>query len=237
MLHFPLGQRVRSLRLQRGLSQKELCAAAGVSPRFLVQVESGEANPSIARLAALVGPLGVTLSGLLEGLGPNTLRKVALVGLRGAGKSSVGEALSRRLGCPFVVLDREVERVAGMALAEVFEYHGASRYRELASTALAEALDRPGEAVLEVGGSLVTDEDLYGVLRQRCRVVWLQASPEEHLRRVQEQGDLRPMRGRADALGELRGILAVREPLYRLAEVALDTERLGVAGSVEALLA
>jgi XRE family transcriptional regulator, aerobic/anaerobic benzoate catabolism transcriptional regulator len=237
MFHWSLGQRLRSLRLERGLSQKQVCAAAGVSPRFLVQVENGEANPSVARLAALAGPLGVTLSDLFAGLGPNTRRKVALVGLRGAGKSTVGERLARRQNCPFVVLDREVERVAGMSLAEVFEFHGADRYRELAKDVLDEVLARPGDAVVEVGGSLVTDEALYGALRQRCRVVWLQASPSEHLRRVREQGDLRPMRGRADALGELEDILAIREPLYGLAEVRLDTERLGITGAVEALLA
>ncbi len=219
-----IGHRIRALRQERGLSQKALCGAAGVSPRFLVQVESGEANPSIARLADLAGPLGVTLSALLEGLGPNVERKTGLVGLRGAGKSTIGALLAESTGCGFVVLDREVERLAGMSLAEVFEFHGVERYRALAREALAEVLARPGDAVIEVGGSLVTDEELYARLRAGCRVVWLRASPEEHLRRVREQGDLRPMRGRSDALGELREILAAREPLYGLAEVQIDTD-------------
>ena len=92
-------------------------------------------------------------------------------------------------------------------------------------------------STLDLGGSLVTEEALFARLRESCRVVWLRASPKEHLRRVREQGDLRPMRGRADALGELRDILAAREPLYGLAEATLDTEVLGVEGTVEALLA
>jgi len=219
-----IGHRIRARRQERGLSQKALCSAAGVSPRFLVQVESGEANPSIARLAALAEPLGVTLSALLEGLGPNVERKTALVGLRGAGKSTIGAVLADRTGCELVVLDREVERLAGMSLAEVFEFHGVERYRALAREALAEILARPGDAVIEVGGSLVTDEELYARLRAGCRVVWLRASPEEHLRRVREQGDLRPMRGRSNALGELREILTAREPLYGLAELQIDTD-------------
>ena len=237
MLHWSLGQRIRSLRLERGFSQKDLCATAGVSPRFLVQVENGDANPSLARLAALADSLGVSLSQLFQGLGPNVQRKVALVGLRGAGKSTVGARLAERMDCRFIVLDREVERLAGMTVAEVFEFHGAERYRALASEALLSVLSSPGLTVLEVGGSLVTEEALFARLRESCRVVWLRASPKEHLRRVREQGDLRPMRGRSDALGELRDILAAREPLYGLAEAALDTEVLGVEGTVQALLA
>lgn len=260
-----LGARVRAARLDRGLSQRELCARAGVSARFLVQVEAGEGNPSIDRLADIAQALEVSLVALFAGLGPSqdavdavaaavralpmeaqrheALRlgaarreKLALVGLRGAGKSTAGRRVAERWGCPFVELDRAIEDAAGMVLADVFEVHGAEGYRLLAREALERALQAPGRAVLELGGSLVADEELYGLLRRHARVVWLRASPEEHLRRVQAQGDLRPMQGRADALGELRAILDARTPLYRLADHQIDTGQ-GLPAVVETLLA
>lgn len=260
-----LGARVRVARQGLGLSQRELCARAGVSARSLVQVEAGEGNPSIDRLADIAQALGLSLVALFAGLGPiddavdavaaavralpaeaqrhEALRlgatrrdKLALVGLRGAGKSAVGQAVAARWSCPFVELDRAIEDAAGMVLADVFEVHGAEGYRLLAREALERALQAPGRAVLELGGSLVTDEELYGLLRRHARVVWLRASPEAHLQRVQAQGDLRPMQGRSDALGELRAILDARTPLYRLADQAVDTGA-GLAATVAAVLA
>lgn len=258
-----LGQRVRAHRTKRGWSQKQLCERAGVSPRFLVQVERGEANPSITRLSEIAQALDVSVTALVTGLGPQDatdeiashaaeldlrarrrlllrLRgqvrdKTALVGLRGAGKSTIGQALAARIGAPFVQLDRRVEELAGMSLAEVFEFHGAERYRELARGALDEALAKPGPAVLEIGGSLVQDAELYTALRAACRVVWLRASPEAHLERVRAQGDLRPLAGWADPLAQLTSILETRAPLYALAEVHLETEDLGVDGVLDEL--
>ncbi|MCB9741174.1 MAG: helix-turn-helix domain-containing protein [Alphaproteobacteria bacterium] len=260
-----VGQRIRDARQAKGWSQRELCRRSGVSPRFLVQVEAGEGNPSLARLGELAAALELSLAHLVAGLGPQSdwvdrvasevrelpeaeqrralLRvaaagrpKIALVGLRGAGKSTVGRALAERLGCNFVELDREVEALAGMRLAEVFEYHGAEHYRELAREALERALAEPGRVVLELGGSVVTDPSLYALLQARARVIWLKASPEEHLRRVREQGDLRPMEGRPDALRELREILAHRTPLYAQAHQVVDTVAAGIPGSVDAVI-
>lgn len=259
-----LGQRVRAARLDRGLSQKELAERAGLSPRFLVQIEAGEGNLSVARLADLCGALGCSFAGLLGGLGPGpdvpdraagllrgldapaqeralhrlapAPRKLALIGLRGAGKSSVGARIAAALGCPFIELDREVEALAGMRLSDIFEYHGAERYRALARAALEASLGRPGAAVLELGGSAVTDPLLFARLREEAVVIWLRASPEEHLRRVRVQGDLRPMEGHPDPLVALRRILAVREPTYAQADAALDTEALGLEGAVHQAL-
>lgn len=262
-----LGQRVRQARLDRGLSQRALAAQAGLSARFLVQIEAGEGNLSVARLAELCGALGCSFAHLLGGLGPvrdgedaalealgrldpvaraqqlgrlalgPRPLKLALVGLRGAGKTAVGTQVAARLGCPFVELDRAVEERAGMRLADIFEYHGAERYRALAQEALEATLAQPGAAVLELGGSLVTHPQLFERLREAARVVWLRASPEEHLRRVRGQGDLRPMAGHPDPLVALRRILAAREPLYAQADATLDTEELGLEGAVSATLA
>ncbi len=254
-----VGARVRASRLSAGWSQKDLAARAGVSVRYLVQVEQGTANLTMERLADLSGALSLSLAALVAGLGAvsdpidqvaeavrqrpeaeqralaldvsrGRRRKVALVGLRGAGKSTIGARLARRLRCRFVELDREVERRLGMSLAEVFEFHGVEGYRVASRAALEAVLAEPGDAVLETGGSLAADERTYGMLLEHAHVVWLQASPQEHLRRVREQGDLRPMRGRADPLGELRGILAARQPAYGRAHQQLDTEALGEAG-------
>lgn len=241
----PLGNRVRALRQARGFSQAELARRAGLSARFLVDLEGG-GNVSVARLAEVATALGVSIATLVGGLGPvaddadrlagldperrrrallaTGNAKLALVGLRGAGKSTVGGFVAARQGVPFVEVDAEVEALAGMRLGEIFEYHGAGRYRELEREALRRVIERPGAAVLATGGSVVTASETWGELRQSARTVWLRASPETHLARVEAQGDFRPMRGRADALAELKAILEARNPLYARAEVTVDTE-------------
>lgn len=237
MLLTALGERLRNHRKARGLTQAELARLAGVSPRFLVQVEGGTGNISVQRLAELCQALGVPLSELFAGLGPGVPPRVALVGLRGAGKSTVGAALARQLGAPLVELDQRVEEESGMSLAELFELWGEAHYRQLEGRVLDRVLAAPGPVVLATGGSLVTAPETWRRLRLSCRTAWLRASPEAHLERVRAQGDLRPMRGRADALAELRDILADRAPLYAQADLALDTEALGVPGVVERIVA
>ena len=261
-----LGARIRQMRLARGWSQRELGGRASVSPRFLVQLESGEGNVSVRRLADVAGALGASLVSLLAGLGPvddladrfaakalsldpvgaadlldglrlPSIAKVSLLGLRGAGKTAVGRQAAARIGCPFVELDRRVEEQAGMTLAEVFEYHGPERYRELSVAALRQVLAQPAAVVLEVGGSVVLDPTVLELLDSRTRLVWLRATAEEHLRRVRAQGDTRPMAGRADPLGELRAILAAREPLYARAAHHVDTVNAGEMGAVDAVVA
>ncbi|MFZ5476257.1 MAG: shikimate kinase [Myxococcota bacterium] len=257
-----LAGRVRALRAAKGWTRERLADVSGVSLRYVAELEGGHANISVLRLAEVAEALGVSLVTLLAGTGPvrdeaeelaalggeararalaaaRTPRKIALVGLRGAGKSAVGRALAERLAVPFVEVDRAVEEAAGLRLGEIFEYHGAARYRELEREALARLLAGPGAAVLATGGSVVTDPVGWELLRRGARTVWLRASPESHLARVEAQGDFRPMRGRDDALAELKGILAAREPLYAQAEVHADTEGrepAAVAGALAAKL-
>lgn len=154
---------------------------------------------------------------------------VALLGLRGAGKSSVGAQLARRLGVPFHELDALIETAAGLTLPQIFELQGEAYYRRLERQALARFLADTPAAVLATGGGLVTDRDTYALLRRSCTTVWLQADPKLHWSRVVRQGDRRPMRDNPAAMQELRALLAAREPLYAQADCAIDTSGRSVA--------
>ncbi|MGA8050059.1 MAG: helix-turn-helix transcriptional regulator [Burkholderiales bacterium] len=160
---------------------------------------------------------------LLAQFGSSRKRRVALLGLRGAGKSSLGARLAENLGVPFVELDREVEREAGTDLGEVFSMYGQDAYRRFERRALERILRQHDRAVIATGGSLVTDQDNYDLLLERCYCVWLRASPEEHMSRVISQGDMRPFKGRSAALDEIRRLLADRDRLYARADAVLDT--------------
>ncbi len=230
-----VGARLRARRRTIGLTQAELAQSADVSPRFLVQLEKGQGNISVQRLAEVCGVLEISLSELFQGVGPARPMKIALVGLRGAGKSTVGRNLADRLNVPFMELDTLLEQQAGMTLAEIFELRGEGHYRTLEREVLESVLKEPGGAVIAAGGSIVTATQSWRLLREGTHTVWLQASPASHLERVRAQGDLRPMRGRPNAQQELEAILRERSSLYAQADRHLDTDKLGVNGVVEAL--
>jgi XRE family aerobic/anaerobic benzoate catabolism transcriptional regulator len=232
-----LGRRVRVARTRRGLSLRELAERASLSERFLVQVESGTGNISVRRLAQLARALGTSAPALLGGTegaaaSPAT---IALLGLRGAGKTTIGRRLARRLRVPFVELDRRIEEVSGLPLAEIFRLHGESYYRRLEQEQLQRVLAQEGPLVLAAGGGLVNSPESYALLRQRAVTVWLRARPEDHWSRVVQQGDRRPMEARPQAMAELRRLLASREPLYAQAAHVVDTSRLGVTGTLRAV--
>lgn len=235
-----LGARVRSLRVARGLSRRALAARSGLSQRFLAQLEGGSANISVARLAELASALGTTAVRLLGGVEERADRRgplIALLGVRGAGKSTVGRRLARRLRVPFVELDALVERAAGMTLPEIFAVHGEAYYRRLEREALSRFLaETEGGAVLAAGGGIVNDAESWELLRAGAITCWLRAEAEDHWRRVIEQGDRRPMARNPNAMAELRAVLAARAPLYARADHAIDTSRISVAEVVEEIL-
>jgi XRE family aerobic/anaerobic benzoate catabolism transcriptional regulator len=231
-----VGARVRARRAAAGLTQAALAQRAGVSVRFLVALEAGQGNISLGRLWGVCAALRTPLEALLAGLGPGGREKIALVGLRGAGKSSLGRQLAAARGWPFVELDRRVEEAAGMRLGALFELRGEAHYRALEAQALAELLDEAGPVVIAAGGSIVTAPETWARLRQGARTVWLKASPASHLGRVQAQGDMRPMQGRPEALAELTALWAERAPLYAQADLTVDTDARGEAGALSALL-
>lgn len=155
--------------------------------------------------------------------GAERARRIALIGLRGAGKSSLGRLLAQRLGAPFFELDREIEREAGMDLREIFELHGQPGFRRLEHTVLERLVGEAPEAVIATGGSIVAERATFDLLLATCRTVWVKTSPEEHMQRVIDQGDLRPMHENRQAMADLQAILASRDLLYRRADLILDT--------------
>ena len=149
--------------------------------------------------------------------------RVALVGLRGAGKSTLGHMLAEDLGFPLVELSREIEKFAGCSINEIQALYGQNAYRRYERRALEEAIQIYPEAVIATPGGLVSDPATFNQLLAYCTTVWLQADPEDHMMRVTAQGDLRPMAGNREALEDLKRILAGRAPFYSKAEFRLDT--------------
>jgi XRE family aerobic/anaerobic benzoate catabolism transcriptional regulator len=149
--------------------------------------------------------------------------RVALIGLRGAGKSTLGRQLAARRGVPFIELDREIEREAGMDISAVFELHGQPGFRRLERRVLERLATDPAASVLAAGGSIVADPATFALLLGNWRTIWVRAAPEEHMQRVIDQGDLRPMHDNRQAMDDLRAILSSREQLYAKADLVLDT--------------
>jgi len=162
--------------------------------------------------------------------------RIALIGLRGAGKSTLGAALAKHLGVPFVELDHEVEAEAGTSLHEIFLLHGQAGYRRYERRALERTLEKNDRCVIATGGSIVSEPGTYDLLLSACLTVWLRAAPEEHMARVAAQGDYRPMAGNREAMDDLRRILAGRETLYAQADVTIDTAGQTVERSLSGLV-
>ena len=169
----------------------------------------------------------VALSEIYGQAGSQTARSrhIALIGLRGAGKSSLGLRLAETLDVPFVELNREIERVSGCGLAEIHNLLGPNAYRRYERRALEETLQLYPDAVIATPGGIVSDASTFNLLLSNCFTVWLKASPEEHMNRVIAQGDLRPMAatGSSEAMDDLKRILAGRAAFYGKADIAFDT--------------
>lgn len=150
-------------------------------------------------------------------------KRIALVGMRGAGKTSLGGRLAEHLEVPFVQLVTEIEQLAGMPVAEILSLSGQDGYRRLEEKALFDVLAREDKCVIETGGSIVSESSLFNVLLTTCRVIWIKALPEEHMQRVIDQGDMRPIENNDHAMADLRRILAAREPFYAQAHAVIDT--------------
>lgn len=149
--------------------------------------------------------------------------RVALIGLRGAGKSTLGRRLATERGCEYFELDGEIERESGLPLSELFSLYGQPGYRRLERRCLERLIAANSKMVVAVGGGVVSESETFDLLLGNCFTVWLKATPEEHMSRVIAQGDLRPMADNDEAMEDLKRILAAREPFYRKADIILDT--------------
>jgi XRE family transcriptional regulator, aerobic/anaerobic benzoate catabolism transcriptional regulator len=163
-------------------------------------------------------------------------RRIALIGLRGAGKSTLGSRLALELDVPFIELDAEIEKEFGLSLAEIFNLSGQAAYRRSERRALDAVLERYPRFVLATGGSIVAEPETYEELLSRCFTVWITASPEEHMNRVIAQGDLRPMADNKEAMADLERILAARTPLYARADAVVNTAGRTVEASFQQML-
>lgn len=249
----PLGARLRTLRAARGMSRRILARDSAVSERYLAELENGRANPSIGVLARIGAAIGVDLAALfsppsrdaatalLERLGPedriaagallerhfgraaDKAERIGLIGLRGAGKTTLGRLLAERLGWPFVELTREIERDYGADVAEILALAGQPGLRRQEFRALGRLVQERERAVVATPGGIVAEAASLDLLLARTHTVWLTASPEEHMARVAAQGDRRPMADNPEAMADLRAILAARSPDYARAGARLDT--------------
>ncbi len=230
-----VGRQVRAARIARHWTIRELAERSGVSVRFLVQLESGRGNISVKRLADLARAFKIPTAELLSDDYPEAPRVVALLGLRGAGKTTIGKQLARHLHVRFVELDRRIEKAADMSLAELFSLYGEDYYRRLERETLAQVLAEHRPMVLATGGGIVASPETYALLKKSAVTVWLRAAPEDHWNRVVSQGDRRPMADHPQAMADLRALLAAREPLYASAEHTVETSGRSVDAIVDDL--
>ncbi len=267
-----LGDRVKRFRARRGMSRKDLSCHAGISERYLAQLEGGQANVSVNILWLLAQAMDTPITEMIEPeaeashpdlplakkfldqltpdqqseayvllrqnfkRGLKLKRRVALIGLRGAGKTTLGKAVAERFGAPFLRITSVIEQIAGMDMTEILLSMGQKGYRKLEYTALETTVESHPSMVLEAGGSLVSEPRTFELLLQSCFTIWVQASPEEHMRRVMGQGDLRPIAGQQmAAMEDLRTILDARRHLYGRADAVLNTSDRAIGDSVEEL--
>jgi XRE family aerobic/anaerobic benzoate catabolism transcriptional regulator len=233
-----LAQRIRTLRKARSLTRKNLSVLADVSERHLAQLESGEGNISIVLLNRIAAALNTSLAQIFaEEQHPSSseisprIKRVALIGLRGAGKSTLGQKLAETRNIPLIELDREIEKETGMPLADIFSLYGQSGYRAIERRTLERVTNEYDRAVFSIGGGVVNEPETYDFLRANCFTIWIKAKPQEHMDRVVAQGDFLAMAGNDRAMEDLRRILSARDPLYRQADVTLDTSNATVEES------
>jgi XRE family aerobic/anaerobic benzoate catabolism transcriptional regulator len=246
-LRVDAGQSIRDLARLAELSPRFLSELEAGRGNISVARLAGIAAALKQPLHALIpvspgdGSLRARVWELVENCGPDDLeqlsawlserqkkqfaKSIALVGVRGAGKSTIGERVAARLEIPFIELDALIEREAGMSLVQIFTLHGEAYYRRLERDAVEKLMTGSSPVVLATGGSVVTHPETWGMMRRQCHTVWLKATARDHWNRVVAQGDLRPMGNSPSAKDDLRALLRAREPLYSQAELVADTSK------------
>ncbi len=253
-----VGERVRNLRAERGMTRKMLARDSSVSERSLAQLEQGQGNISIGLLSKVATALQTSLSDLVRitdydsveqtllhdlilQMTPQDQRRalrlihdqfsadrqnkhrIALIGMRGAGKTTLGRRLADHHGLPFIQLVANIESLAGMSVPEILALTGRSGYRRFEEQALEDVLSTTDACVIEMGGGIVSDPHMLNKILTSCFVIWIEATPQEHMQRVIDQGDIRPMQANDDAMDDLKRILDERTPYYAKAHSHLNT--------------
>jgi XRE family aerobic/anaerobic benzoate catabolism transcriptional regulator len=222
---------LRRVALATGARLDDLIPGADASPDWPVirDLMRGASAEMIAQVKRLLSGNGVANARAGE--------RVALIGLRGAGKSTLGRLIAERVGWQFVELNKEIERDNDMSVPEIFAMYGQEGYRRFEQAAVRKLIARDGPILLATGGGIVAEPVTFDLILSSFYTIWLKAEPEEHMRRVREQGDLRPMGGDASAMQELRAILVSREPFYARARAMVNTAGLSVEEAADRLYA
>jgi XRE family aerobic/anaerobic benzoate catabolism transcriptional regulator len=196
------------------------------SPEWLLirELLAGRSEADLQRAREHLAEL---FAGKAAALPRERLRQIALIGLRGAGKSTLGRMLAEDLGYLFIELSAEIERVAGCGIHEIHSLYGPTAYRRYERRALEEALQLYPEMVLATPGGLVSEPATMNLMLRHCYSIWLKATPEDHMARVRAQGDLRPMAGNDEAMEDLKRILASRDAFYSKADYVCSTSEPG----------
>ena len=253
-----LGEHVRALRAKVAMTRKQLSQSTRISERHLANLEAGTGNVSVLILVELARAFDVSVPQLLgesgrtttlsaspnakvtTGQGQQRQLRIALIGLRGAGKSTLGALLAKSLGYRFIEISREIERLAGSSLPEIYNLYGDAAYRRFERKAIREIVSLKDPIVIATPGGVVADADSFEILLRQCTTVWLQAKPLDHLSRVRAQGDNRPMAAtrttQRAAIDDLKSILQTREPQYAKADITFNTSDYDLATCQKLLL-
>jgi len=245
-----VGSRVRSRRRKLGISRKVLSQKSGVSERYLAELERGSGNASLLVLRSVADALGLRIDDLAFEVGDvmadndvgvpdgpaQKIGKVILVGLRGAGKSTLGQAAAQRFNVPFVELNDEVERVAGMDISEIFVQNGEDAYHALERKCLKAALASHEDVIVATGGGIVTDQKAFETIVSGARVVWVKTSPEVLFDRARGSDALKGVGLSNQARIEIRNALTARESSFAMADFTIDTTGKKAADTIEELV-
>ena len=254
-----IGLIVKKYRSKRGITRQVLANKSGISLRYLAQLESGKANPTISIIANIAHALNLSLSDIFfnskntnnnlmdqrfnsfnshqkdkvyelindiykENKLNKNKNKIALIGLRGAGKSTLGNMLHNEYAYPLFEATNEIEKLGGMNINEIIELGGQGMYRRFEYDVVKSLSNNHKKIVLLTGGSIVSEHKTYSYLLNNYFTIWIKASPEEHMQRVLNQGDSRPMASNPRAMDDLNNILNERISLYSKADLIVDTE-------------
>ena len=233
-----IGGHVRMLRRGRGMSRRVLSDVSGVSERYLAQLETGNGNVTVGILHRLSLVFDCAVESLVAGgagRGGAKAHRLALLGVRGGGKTTLGNAISTALAVPFIEISSQIEAISGMAVGEVISLYGQDGFRRYEEEAVASIIEDHDRVVIAVGGGIVEAAANYDLLLRHFHTIWVKASPADHIGRVRAQGDERPMAGFAAAEEHLSNMLEQRAAEFSRADLVINTGGVGPDRSVAEL--